>query len=41
MKIFFLLLFLPVAGFAQKENQYTNLVMEGGGIRGVAYAGAL
>jgi NTE family protein len=40
MKIFFLLLFLPVAGFAQQENQYTNLVMEGGGIRGVAYAGA-
>ena len=40
MKIFFLLLFLPAVGFAQKENQYTNLVMEGGGIRGVAYAGA-
>lgn len=40
MKIFFLLLFLPAVSFAQKENHYTNLVMEGGGIRGVAYAGA-
>ncbi len=35
--IFFLL--LPTFCFAQKTFQYKNLVLEGGGVRGLAYAG--
>ena len=34
-----LLLLLPAASFAQQKNDYTNLVLEGGGVRGLAYAG--
>lgn len=34
-----LLLLLPFTGIAQSTNQYTNLVLEGGGVRGLAYAG--
>lgn len=34
-----LLLLLPVAGFSQSNYNYTNLVLEGGGVRGLAYAG--
>ena len=33
-------LFFPVLVFAQQKNNYTNLVLEGGGVRGLAYAGA-
>jgi NTE family protein len=39
MKIFLLLLF-PIASYAQPINTYKNLALEGGGIRGIAYAGA-
>lgn len=35
--IFFLL--FPLAGFSQTHKEYKNLVLEGGGIRGLAYAG--
>lgn len=38
-KIIFLLL-LPVFAFSQKNYDYRNLVLEGGGVRGLAYAGA-
>ncbi len=38
MKIVFILLLLPSLGFAQ-QHEYKNLVLEGGGIRGLAYAG--
>ena len=34
-----LLLLLPVAGFSQSNYNYSNLVLEGGGVRGLAYAG--
>ena len=33
-----LLLLLPVSLFSQSKYNYTNLVMEGGGVRGLAYA---
>ncbi|QJX46472.1 patatin-like phospholipase family protein [Hymenobacter taeanensis] len=37
-----LLLYLPAAGYGQAPAPiYRNLVMEGGGIRGIAYGGAL
>lgn len=36
-----LLLFVPSIVFAQKMPLYENLVLEGGGVRGLAYAGAL
>src|SRR5437868_2105963 len=36
-----LLLLLPVLCFSQKQTDYKNLVLEGGGIRGLAYAGVL
>jgi NTE family protein len=39
MKIF-LLLFLPLNIFCQTKPVYKNLALEGGGIRGIAYAGA-
>ncbi len=40
MKILLILLFLPLYVFAQQKFSYTNLVLEGGGVRGLAYAGA-
>lgn len=40
MKIIFFILLLPALCFAQQKYPYKNLVLEGGGIRGVAYAGA-
>ena len=39
MKKLCILFFLPVICFAQKKYDYKNLVLEGGGIRGLAYAG--
>lgn len=36
-----LLLFIPFLVFSQNNSQYKNLVLEGGGIRGLAYPGAL
>ena len=39
MKILLLLL-LPICGYTQDPARYTNLALEGGGTRGVAYAGA-
>lgn len=40
MKCIVLLLFIPLSVFCQPP-QYKNLVLEGGGIRGLAYGGAL
>jgi NTE family protein len=40
MKLLLLLLF-PFYVIAQQNNSYKNLALEGGGIRGLAYAGAL
>lgn len=40
-KCVFLLLFIPNLLFAQQIFPYQNLVLEGGGVRGLAYAGAL
>ena len=37
---FLLLLLLPASVYAQPKPVYTNLALEGGGIRGIAYAGA-
>lgn len=37
---FLLLLLLPVSVYAQPKPIYTNLALEGGGVRGAAYAGA-
>ena len=34
------LLLMPVMGFSQTVKTYKNLVLEGGGVRGIAYAGA-
>jgi NTE family protein len=39
MKKLIVLLFLPSLCFAQKKYDYKNLVLEGGGVRGLAYAG--
>lgn len=39
MKIILLLLF-PISAFCQITFEYKNLVMEGGGMKGIAYAGA-
>ena len=36
-----LLLILQIAAFGQNDTVYRNLVMEGGGIKGIAYGGAL
>lgn len=40
LKIFILLLLIPSLSFSQQISQYKNLVLEGGGVRGLAYAGA-
>jgi len=39
MKILFVLIFVPYFCFAQNKYDYKNLVLEGGGVRGLAYAG--
>ena len=39
MKTLAILLFFPVLCFSQPEYNYKNLVLEGGGVRGLAYAG--
>lgn len=39
MKKLLVALLLPSLCFAQKNNDYKNLVLEGGGVRGLAYAG--
>ena len=39
MKLVVALLFIPAFCFAQNKYEYKNLVLEGGGIRGLAYAG--
>jgi len=39
LKTIILLLF-PLYSFCQQKNNYTNLALEGGGVRGLAYAGA-
>ncbi|MDQ2863842.1 MAG: patatin-like phospholipase family protein, partial [Bacteroidota bacterium] len=42
MKFTVLLFFLvPAFAFPQYNYNYKNLVLEGGGVRGLAYAGAL
>src|SRR5882724_2752270 len=38
-KLIAVLLLLPFLCFAQKKYDYKNLVLEGGGVRGLAYAG--
>lgn len=40
-KILFLLLLIPSFLFSQPNRNYKNLVLEGGGVRGLAYPGAL
>ena len=40
-KWFSLLICLPIVVYSQKNYEYKNLVLEGGGIRGLAYPGAL
>lgn len=40
MKKFIVLLLFPCICFAQEKYNYKNLVLGGGGIRGIAYAGA-
>lgn len=40
-KTLFFLLFFPTIIFSQQNQEYKNLVMEGGGVRGLAYPGAL
>ncbi len=40
-KWFSLLICLPIVVYSQKNHDYKNLVLEGGGIRGLAYPGAL
>lgn len=39
MKKFLVLLLIPVCCFSQNKYNYKNLVLEGGGVRGLAYAG--
>lgn len=41
MRILLILLCLPLFSFSQINYNYKNLVLEGGGIRGLAYPGAL
>jgi NTE family protein len=41
MKVLLLLICLPIFSFSQQNYNYKNLVLEGGGIRGLAYPGAL
>ncbi len=40
-KWFSLIICLPIIVYSQKNYEYKNLVLEGGGIRGLAYPGAL
>ncbi len=40
-KLFSFLVCLPIVVYSQKIYEYKNLVLEGGGIRGLAYPGAL
>ncbi len=40
MKKTLLCLFIPCFAFCQQKNIYKNLALEGGGVRGIAYAGA-
>jgi NTE family protein len=40
MKFLLLLFIFPITTFAQQNYPYKNLVLEGGGVRGLAYAGA-
>ena len=37
---FLIVVLFPFAAFSQQKNIYKNLVLEGGGVRGLAYAGA-
>ena len=39
MKAFILFLLFPLAVLSQQNKAYKNLVLEGGGVRGLAYAG--
>jgi NTE family protein len=40
--VILILMVVPgIGGFSQTQSQYRNLVMEGGGVKGFAYAGAL
>ena len=41
MKKFLFLLLMPVVAFAQQKTGYKNLALEGGGVRGIAYAGVI
>lgn len=41
MKKILLFLLLPVAAFAQQTTRYKNIALEGGGVRGIAYAGVV
>jgi NTE family protein len=40
MKTLIILLLFPIVSVAQQKYPYKNLVLEGGGVRGLAYAGA-
>jgi NTE family protein len=40
MKFLLLLFIFPITTLAQQNYSYKNLVLEGGGVRGLAYAGA-
>ncbi len=39
MRVLLIALLFPLVSFGQQKNNYTNLALEGGGIRGLAYAG--
>ena len=41
MKLMFIIILFPLSCFSQNNYPYKNLVLEGGGVRGLAYAGAL
>lgn len=41
MKPLILIICFPLLSFSQQNYTYKNLVLEGGGIRGLAYPGAL
>jgi NTE family protein len=41
MKFFFTFLLFPAITFAQPKTNYSNLALEGGGVRGLAYAGVI
>ena len=40
-RLLLLFIFFPLIVFSQQTHNYKNLVLEGGGIRGLAYAGAI